>query len=220
MSGEVNPKYTLTLASSLPSNLPPPIDDGACDHLPGLALPSIPLPTAGDPSTKIDVSTLPGLVLIFVYPRSAAPGEVIPPEWDAIPGARGCTPQACSYRDKAARLAGAGVAHLFGVSAQTAEVQREFREREHLPYELLSDAGLEMARGLGLPTFEYGGARLLKRITMAVEGGRVVRVWYPVFPADRNVQEVLEWLEGRGVRGRFVVTLVWAQKLSNVEGAP
>ncbi|KAF4421547.1 Ankyrin repeat and protein kinase domain-containing protein 1 [Colletotrichum fructicola] len=142
------------LASSLPSNLPPPIDDGACDHLPGLALPSIPLPTAGDPSTKIDVSTLPGLVLIFVYPRSAAPGEVIPPEWDAIPGARGCTPQACSYRDKAARLAGAGVAHLFGVSAQTAEVQREFREREHLPYELLSDAGLEMARGLGLPTFD------------------------------------------------------------------
>ncbi|KAF0316071.1 alkyl hydroperoxide reductase thiol specific antioxidant mal allergen [Colletotrichum asianum] len=142
------------LASSLPSNLPPPVDDGACDHLPGLALPSIPLPTASDPSTKIDVSTLPGLVLIFVYPRSASPGEVIPPEWDAIPGARGCTPQACSYRDNAARLAGAGVAHLFGVSAQTAEVQREFREREHLPYELLSDAGLEMARGLGLPTFD------------------------------------------------------------------
>ncbi|KAL3291157.1 ankyrin repeat protein [Colletotrichum asianum] len=175
----VKSEVNTALASSLPSNLPPPVDDGACDHLPGLALPSIPLPTASDPSTKIDVSTLPGLVLIFVYPRSASPGEVIPPEWDAIPGARGCTPQACSYRDNAARLAGAGVAHLFGVSAQTAEVQREFREREHLPYELLSDAGLEMARGLGLPTFEYGGMRLLKRFTMAIEGGRVVRVWYP-----------------------------------------
>ncbi|KAH9238215.1 hypothetical protein K456DRAFT_1826738, partial [Colletotrichum gloeosporioides 23] len=166
-----------------------------------LFLPSTPLPTASDPSTSIDVSTLPRLVLIFVYPRSATPGEVIPPEWDAIPGARGCTPQACSYRDNAARLAGAGVAHLFGVSAQTAEVQREFREREHLPYELLSDAGSEMARGLGLPTFEYGGVRLLKRVTMAFEAVRVVRVWYPVFPPDRNVEEVWSGWRGEGMEG-------------------
>ncbi|KAK1847345.1 alkyl hydroperoxide reductase thiol specific antioxidant mal allergen [Colletotrichum chrysophilum] len=211
MSGKFNPKHTLSdrkfgactcsWPSSKSTRILPPVQPPPARRRRRLRPSPRPLPPE-HPAPNRHVSALAGLTLIFVYPRSTAPGEVIPPEWDAIHGARGCTPQACSYRDNAARLAGAGVAHLFGVSTQTVEVQREFREREHLPYELLSDAGLEMARGLGLPTFEYGRMRLLKRVTMAVEGGRVVTVWYPVFPADRNVEEVLEWLEGRRVGGR------------------
>jgi len=121
----------------------------------------------------------------------------VPAEWNAIPGARGCTPQACSFRDAADDLLAAGVGAIFGVSTQDTPYQREVKERVHLPYELLSDEKLELVRALRLPTFEWEGKKLVKRLTLAVDEGKVVRVWYPVFPPDRSAGEVLDWLKGR-----------------------
>ncbi|KAM0720614.1 hypothetical protein Q7P37_004751 [Cladosporium fusiforme] len=177
----------------VPANLPVPQDDGAATHLTSSKLPSVALPsTAGN---KVDVSTLAGLSIIFCYPRTGGPDENIPAEWDAIPGARGCTPQACSFRDASYRFLADGVSHIFGVSTQDTEYQSEIKERVHLPYQLLSDEKLELAGQLNLPTFEWRGQKLLKRLTMAVEDGIIVKVWYPVFPPDKSADEVLSWLE-------------------------
>lgn len=181
--------------TSIPSTLPIPEDDGACSHLPSTSLPSIALSSTAD--TSVDLSTLAGLTILFCYPRTGAPDETIPASWDSIPGARGCTPQACSFRDSTAALFQLGVNHLFGLSTQDSEYQREAKERLHLPYELLSDEKLEFAGKLGLPTFEWEGRKLVKRLALAIEGGVVVKVWYPVFPPDRNAGDVVEWLEGR-----------------------
>lgn len=177
------------------NQIPRPENDGAADHL----HPDVPFPSIALPSTsghQVDVSALPGLTILFCYPRTAAPGEVVPADWDAIPGARGCTPQACSFRDAAAVLASLGVQTVLGCSTQSTEYQRELKERTRLGYEILSDAGYALIEAMGLPTFEWEGRRLMKRLTMAVEGGKVVKVWYPVFPPDRSAEEVVQWLKG------------------------
>ncbi|KAF4784317.1 peroxiredoxin DOT5 [Colletotrichum scovillei] len=181
--------------SDLPLDLPRPEDDGSCDHLTSFNLPSVPLPSAKNDSKEVDLSEVDGLTIVFIYPRTAEPGEEVPPEWNSIPGARGCTPQACSYRDNFEALKGLGVAQVFGVSAQSSEAQKELRERVHLPYDLLSDADLKFATAARLPTFEWKQRTLIKRVTLAIKSGKVVKHWYPVFPPDQNVIEVLKWLE-------------------------
>ncbi|KAK1035344.1 hypothetical protein LTS16_014676 [Friedmanniomyces endolithicus] len=175
------------------SGIPEPEDDGACQHLQGTQFPSLSLPsTSGKP---IDISTLPGLTILFIYPRTGAPGENIPTEWDAIPGARGCTPQACSFRDASQEFADLGVERILGCSTQDTKYQMELKERIHLPYELLSDEKLELARAAKLPTHEWKGKTLIKRMAMAVESGKIVKVWYPVFPPDQSAAQVLGWLK-------------------------
>jgi peroxiredoxin len=175
----------------LPENLPVPTDDGASDHLPGTQLPSVPLmSTAGEP---VDLSALPGRTVVYHYPLTGRPDRELPPDWDEIPGARGCTPQACSFRDQHEELRDLG-SRVFGVSTQSTGYQREAAERLHLPYELLSDEDLGLARALSLPTFEAEGMTLLKRLTMVVDDGRIEKVFYPVFPPDKNAEEVIGWL--------------------------
>lgn len=190
---------------ALPKNLPPPVDDGACDHLPGSRVPSVRLAsTAGRVVDLAEAAERP--TVIFFYPRTGEPGKAAGPEWDAIPGARGCTPQTCGFRDLHREFLKQGVAVL-GVSTQEIAYQGEFVERNHVPFELLSDAGLELIRACRLPTFEYpvgrgGPETLVKRMAWYVERGRIERIWYPVFPPDRNAETVLAWLHERErVRG-------------------
>jgi peroxiredoxin len=161
-----------------------------------MTLPSIHLPSTSH--TTVDPSRHKDLTLIFCYPRTGAPDEVIPSSWNAIPGARGCTPQACSFRDEFSALQTLGVKHVYGISTQDSEYQREVKERVHLPYDLLSDEKLELVRTMRLPTMEWEGKTLVKRLTIAVKEGRVVRVWYPVFPPERSAGEVVEWLGREG----------------------
>jgi peroxiredoxin len=185
----------------LPEGLPAPVDDGACAHLPGLEVPSVRLPaTAGGP---VDVADLAReLTVIYIYPRSGLPGVPPPEAWDAIPGARGCTPQSCGFRDAYGELRALG-AEVVGLSVQSTEDQRAFAEGNHIPFPFLSDAGLELRDALGLPTFEFEGSTLLKRVTLVLAGGRVEHVFYPVFPPDRNAAEVAEWLGRRVQQKRF-----------------
>ena len=176
----------------LPKNLPVPQDDGACDHLAGMTLPPI-----GLPSTRgrvVDLSRLAGTAVVYIYPRTGRPDQELPTGWNAIPGARGCTPQSCAFRDHYEELRRAGAAHVYGISTQDTAYQREAVERLHLPFELLSDAGLELAKALNLPTFEVGGMTLIKRITMIVRDGRIEKVFYPVFPPDQDAERVLSWI--------------------------
>jgi peroxiredoxin len=177
----------------LPDDLPRPVDDGAADHLPGRRLPRVALPsTSGEP---VDLSGLPGRTVVYAYPRTGRPGQdPLVADWDEIPGARGCTPEACSFRDHHAELAAAG-ARVVGVSTQDLDDQHEAASRLRLPYPLLSDADLRLARALDLPTFEAGGQVLLRRLTLVVRDGVVEHVWYPVFPPDSHAQEVLWWLQ-------------------------
>lgn len=177
----------------LPTNLPIPLDDGAAAHLPDRSLPEIDLPDTD--GSMVNLGRLRGLWVIYVYPMTGRPDVPLPDGWDDIPGARGCTPQSCSFRDHFAEL-GAFGAGVFGLSAQTVEYQREARDRLRLPYELLSDASLRLECALGLPTFEVAGMRLFKRLTLITESGRIRKVFYPVFPPDRNAEEVLLWLRG------------------------
>ena len=159
----------------------------------GRRLPSLPLPaTVGEP---VDLSVLAGRTVVYAYPRTARPGEdPLVDDWDSIPGARGCTPEACSFRDHHAELRAAG-ARVVGVSTQDTADQREAAERLRLPYPLLSDAGLALTRELTLPTFEAGGQVLLRRLTLVLRDGVVEHLWYPVFPPDSHAQEVLSWLQ-------------------------
>jgi peroxiredoxin len=178
----------------LPDDLPVPEDDGATDHLAGTALPPIALPSTDGGSVRLD--ELPGVSVVFAYPRTGRPGEEPPggeASWNAIPGARGCTPEACSFRDERARFEAAG-ARVFGLSTQDTGYQREAVERLHLPYPLLSDAGLELTRALALPTFEAAGLTLIRRLTLIVRDGTIVDVVYPVFPPDRGAELALERL--------------------------
>ncbi|KAK3683245.1 hypothetical protein LTR37_020420 [Vermiconidia calcicola] len=180
---------------SLPSDLPKPTDDGACDHIKGSKFPSVSLPsTAGN---TVDPSTLSGVTIIFCYPRTGAPNETVPTEWNDIPGARGCTPQACGFRDAANEFLELGVSHIFGCSTQDTPYQQELKQRIHLPYQLLSDENLGLVEALKLPTFEFQGKKLTKRLTLAVEDGKIVNVWYPVFPPNESAKHVIEWLKGR-----------------------
>jgi peroxiredoxin len=181
----------------LPGDLPEPIDDGGGDGLAAMVVPSVALPaTTGG---RVDVAAAAReLVVVYVYPRTGRPGEPSPDGWDMIAGARGCTPQSCAFRDHAADLARAG-ASVIGVSAQSPDDQREFAEREHIPYPLLSDERLALAVALGLPTFEVAGMTLYKRLTFIARAGRIEKVFYPVFPPDRNAADVLRWLKAPGI---------------------
>jgi len=177
----------------LPKDLPVPIDDGACDHLPGLRLPSVPLlSTAG---RLVDLSSLPGRTVVYCYPRTGRPDQEPPQGWNEIPGARGCTPQSCAFRDHHRELQALG-ARLFGLSTQETDYQREAAERLHLPFELLSDARLAFARALRLPTFEVESVTLIKRLTLIIRDGYIEKVFYPVFPPDAHPEEVIGWLSG------------------------
>lgn len=176
----------------LPENLPIPEDDGACDHLPGTRLPSVEIKaTSGE---VVDLSGLSGTTVVYCYPRTGRPDQTLPEGWDEIPGARGCTPQSCAFRDHHEELKDLG-ARVFGLSAQDTGYQREAKERLHLPFELLSDERLEFAESLDLPTFEAGGMRLIRRLTLIVEDGRISKVFYPVFPPNENAEEVAGWLK-------------------------
>lgn len=188
--------------TQLPPDLPVPTDDGACDHLRDARVPSVALPcTDGTPR---DLASLCGApTVLFFYPRTGVPGQ--PPslgfsgeEWDSIPGARGCTPQSCSFRDLHADFARLGV-NVYGLSTNTLAHQREFKQRMHIPFELLSDSDLALTRSLKLPTFEFpvesgGPNTLIQRMAWFCDGGRIAKVWYPVFPPDRNAADVLAWL--------------------------
>ena len=177
----------------LPEDLPRPVDDGAADHLPGRRLPSLTLPaTSGEP---VDLSALAGRTVVYAYPRTGRPDQApLVDDWDDIPGARGCTPESCAFRDHHAELRAAGAA-VVGLSTQDPEYQQEVATRLHLPYPLLSDADLALTRALDLPTFEVAGQVLLRRMTLLVHDGAVEHVWYPVFPPDSHAQEVLSWLQ-------------------------
>jgi peroxiredoxin len=176
----------------LPKNLPVPQDDGACDHLAGMKLPSIALPSTR--GRTVDLSRLGGATVVYVYPRTGRPDREPTPGWNDIPGARGCTPQSCAFRDHHEELKRAGAAQVFGLSTQDGAYQREAVERLHLPFELLSDEKLVFAQALELPTFEVGGMKLIKRLTLILRGGVIAKVFYPVFPPDRNAADVLAWL--------------------------
>ena len=176
----------------LPEDLPAPQDDGAARHLNGMRLPSIPL-VATDGSS-VDLSKLKGRTIVYVYPRTGRPGQALPTGWDAIPGARGCTPQSCGFRDHFADLKALGVAQLYGLSSQDSAYQREAVERLHLPFAVLSDEGLTLARALKLPTFTVDGMTLIKRMAWVIDDGSITHVFYPVFPPDRSADEVVDWL--------------------------
>ncbi len=177
----------------LPDNLPIPIDDGSSDHLLGLHVPSVVLRSTDGSDIRLDEISLNEKVVVYCYPMTGRPGTPLPDGWDAIPGARGCTPQSCSFRDHNAELARLG-ASVFGLSTQATDYQQEAVNRLHLPFNLLSDEGLLFTKALMLPTFEVEGQVLLKRLTFVIIRGVIEKVFYPVFPPDGNAIEVLGWL--------------------------
>jgi peroxiredoxin len=176
----------------LPAELPVPQDDGAARHLVGQRLRAIAL--AATDGAQVDLAKLGGRTVVYVYPRTGRPGVALPQGWDAIPGARGCTPQSCSFRDHFAELKALGVAHVFGLSTQDSAYQREAAERLHLPFGVLSDAQLQLTRALTLPTFEVDGMTLLKRMVLIIDDGVITKVFYPVFPPDESAAVVVAWL--------------------------
>jgi peroxiredoxin len=183
----------VTSVEELPPDLPVPEDDGAADHLPGMTVPRLELPTTDGYGVDL-AEAAQRLLVVYAYPRTGRPGEPLPTGWDEIPGARGCTPQACSYRDHHAEIVALG-AHVLGLSAQTAAYQLEVVERLGLPYPLASDPLLTVAEALGLPTFEAEGiGRLYKRLTFIARAGRIEKVFYPVFPPNSDAPLVVEWL--------------------------
>jgi peroxiredoxin len=176
------------------SKIPAPQDDGAARHLIGTVLPPVSL-LATD-KTRVTLAELSGRTVVFGYPRTGEPGKIsIVDDWDMIPGARGCTPQTCSFRDLFSDLKAAGAQHVFGLSTQDDGYQSEMAERLHLPFPVLSDDGLELTRALNLPTMEVAGLTLIKRLALIVDDGRITHVFYPVFPPDRNAGDVLAWLK-------------------------
>jgi peroxiredoxin len=174
------------------STIPAPVDDGAARHLAGARIPSLSLPATNGES--VDLSSLPGRTLVYAYPRTGRPGTDNPAGWDMIPGARGCTPQSCAFRDHFAELKELGVDHLFGLSTQSPDYQREAAERLHLPFAILSDEHLKLTRAMNLPTFDVAGMTLLKRFTLVLREAKIEHVFYPVFPPDRNAADVIAWL--------------------------
>lgn len=178
------------------STIPAPPDDGAARHLSGSQVPSVPLPATD--GTSVDLSALAGRTLVYAYPRTGRSGIANPDGWDMIPGARGCSPQSCAFRDHFAELKALGVDHLFGLSTQDSTYQREAAERLHLPFPILSDEALVLTRSMRLPTFETSGMTLLKRLTLVIDDGVVAHAFYPVFPPDRNAEDVVAWLRHRG----------------------
>ena len=176
----------------LPEDLPVPQDDGAARHLPGFRLPDIALASTG--GAPVCLSGLKGRTVAYVYPRTGRPGQALPTGWDGIPGARGCTPQSCGFRDHFADLKRLGVAHLFGLSTQTTTYQREAAGRLHLPFAILSDEQLALTRALNLPTFSVDGMTLIRRMAWVIDDGVITKVFYPVFPPDKSAEEVVNWI--------------------------
>lgn len=175
----------------LPPDLPAPSDDGACAHLVGLAVPPLALPATD--GRQVELAALPGRTVVYCYPRTGRPDQELPSGWNAIPGARGCTPEACGFRDHYAELQALG-ATVFGLSTQDTDYQREAAERLHLPFPLLSDAELRFTTALRLPTFEVDGMTLINRLTLVLRDGVIEHVFYPVFPPDTHAEAVLAWL--------------------------
>ncbi|RJL27241.1 MerR family transcriptional regulator [Bailinhaonella thermotolerans] len=177
----------------LPAGLPVPEDDGAADHLPGTPMPALTLPDTAGRKISLDAPG-PGRTVIYIYPLTGRPDRDQPEGWDAIPGARGCTPESCGFRDHHAELLAAGAGAVFGLSSQDTDYQREVVERLRLPFSMLSDAGLRLVEELRLPTFEAAGMTLYKRLTLIVKDGVIEHVFYPIFPPDRHAEQVLAWL--------------------------
>ena len=174
------------------SKIPSPDDDGGGDHLLGMNMPSITLSATS--GSSVNISILDGLSVVYIYPRTGRPDQDLPNGWDMIPGARGCTPQSCAFRDHFSEIQKAGATYLFGLSVQTSDYQQEAVERMHLPFQLLSDINFEFAHALKLPTFEADGMLLLKRMTLIIHRAKIIQVFFPVFPPDRNAQNVISWL--------------------------
>jgi len=177
----------------LPPDIPAPQDDGAADHLAGMRLPDLALPaTSGG---AVNLAKLCGRSVLYIYPRTGVPGVDLPPGWNEIPGARGCTPQSCGFRDHWAELKALGVTQLFGLSTQDTAYQQEAASRLHLPFPIISDAALAFTRALKLPTFSVAGMTLLKRMALVIDDGVITKVFYPVFPPDKNAAEVIAWIQ-------------------------
>jgi peroxiredoxin len=177
----------------LPDDLPVPQDDGAARHLAGMRLPDIAL--AATDGAQVNLSRLKGRTVVYVYPRTGRPGQALPTGWDAIPGARGCTPQSCGFRDHFAEMKGLGVTALHGLSTQDSAYQREVAERLHLPFTILSDAELKLTSAMRLPTFAVDGMTLIRRMAWVIDDGVLSHAFYPVFPPDGSAAEVIEWLK-------------------------
>jgi peroxiredoxin len=174
------------------STVPAPVDDGGARHLTGMRVASVPLRATDN--TMVDLSRLRGRTVLYAYPRTGQPGVPSPDGWDEIPGARGCTPQACSFRDHFAELSDLDVTHLYGLSTQSTDYQREAAHRLLLPFPLLSDESLKFAEAMRLPTFTAADMTLLKRLTLIIDDGVVKHVFYPVFPPDKSADQVIGWL--------------------------
>lgn len=174
------------------SSIPEPEDDGGTAHLAGLSLPSISL--AATDGSHVDFSKLSGRTVVYAYPMTGRPDVALPDGWDMLPGARGCTPQSCAFRDHYAELKTLGAGQLFGLSTQSTAYQQEASERLHLPFAILSDETLAFAKALNLPQMQVDGMTLIKRLTLIIRDGRIEHVFYPVFPPDRSADDVMEWL--------------------------
>jgi len=183
--------------TALPAGLPVPTDDGAANHLLGLSLPPVPLPSTGGGEIDLVDASDGRSVVVFCYPKMGRPGVEMPAGWDDIPGARGCTPEACAFRDLKTDFDELD-AGLYGLSTQTPDYQREAVERLGLSYALLSDAGLRLTRALRLPVMTIAGETLIRRTTLILRDGRIESVLYPVFPPDGHAAEVLASLRGGG----------------------
>jgi peroxiredoxin (alkyl hydroperoxide reductase subunit C) len=180
------------------SKIPAPEDDGGAGHLVGMTIPPVSLRATND--NVVTLSELKGRTVVFGYPRTGEPGKIgLTDDWDLIPGARGCTPQACSFRDLFAELRAAGAKHVFGLSTQSNDYQTEMASRLHLPFPVLSDEQLELAHALDLPTMEVADLTLIKRMALIIDDATITHVFYPVFPPDRNAGDVLEWLKANQV---------------------
>ncbi len=181
------------------SAIPAPADDGAASHLVGMTIPPISLVATDD--TAVTLSALQGRTVVFGYPRTGEPGKIaLVDDWDMIPGARGCTPQTCAFRDLHAELKAAGAAHVFGLSTQSNAYQTEMASRLHLPFPVLSDEKLELTHALNLPTMDVASLTMIKRLALIIDDARITQVFYPVFPPDRNAGDVLEWLRENPVQ--------------------
>jgi len=183
--------------TQFPDDLPVPEDDGGAAHLTAMAVPDITLPATD--GGRVNLAALSGRTVIYAYPRTGQPGQALPTGWDDIPGARGCTPQSCGFRDHFAELKQLGATAVFGLSTQDSAYQREVRDRLQLPFELLSDEDLALSKALDLPMFEADGMTLMKRLALIVRDGRIEHVLYPVFPPDRNAADVAAWLKDNPV---------------------
>jgi peroxiredoxin len=179
--------------TQVPADLPVPRDDGAARHLAGLKIPGIAL--AATDGRQVNLAKLAGRTVVYVYPRTGRPGQAMPTGWNAIPGARGCTPQSCGFRDHFAELKRLGVAALYGLSTQDTAYQREAMERLHLPFAILSDEGLKLTKAMQLPTFQVDGMTLIKRMAWVIDDGVIAKAFYPVFPPDKSAEEVVSWLQ-------------------------